>query len=195
MKSRLSMWTVAAGCGLLLWSEPAAAQSFGFSYGGGHYRSPGSYYPGGYYPGSYGRAYDYYPGYGAYDGYPSRRLYRNYGSRYGQPGSGSDSYPRYPEPVYGAPAYGRSPARIDVRLPDPAGEVWFDGQKTDLTGARRTFATPPLPSGTYTYNISAAWYQGGRLVTEERTVTVRAGSSALVDFTQPTILPTPARVE
>lgn len=190
MKRWLSMWMVAAGCGLLLGSQPAAAQSFSFSYGG-YYRNPGSYYYG------YGRPYDYYPGYGAYDGaydgYPSRRLYRNYyGSRYYQPGYYSD--PRYAVPAFVEPAYGSSPARIEVRLPHPDAEVWFDGRKTDVIGARRIFITPPLPAGTYSYNISAAWHQGGRLVTEERTVTVRAGSSTLVDFTQPLILPVPTRV-
>jgi uncharacterized protein (TIGR03000 family) len=197
MKRWLSIWTVAAGCGLLSWSEPAAAQSFSFSYGGGHYRHPGGYYPGSYYPG-YGRGYDYYPGYGAYDGYYGRRAYRDpYGSRYAQPGYHSHSYPRYSEPVYVDPLYaaGRASARIDVRLPDRQGDVWFDGRKTDGIGARRSFATPPLPPGTYTYSISAAWHQGGRLVTEERTVTVRPGTSTLVDFTQPLFLPSPTRVE
>ena len=46
------------------------------------------------------------------------------------------------------------------------------------------FTTPPLDSGNYSYRISAAWNQGGRQVTQERTVNVRAGSTATADFTQ-----------
>jgi len=46
------------------------------------------------------------------------------------------------------------------------------------------FTTPPLDSGNYSYRISAAWDQNGRQVTQERTVNVRAGQTATVDFAQ-----------
>jgi hypothetical protein len=41
-----------------------------------------------------------------------------------------------------------------------------------------------LSPGEHSYQISAAWQQDGRLVTQERTVTVSPGARMTVDFTQ-----------
>src|SRR5262249_7084220 len=82
-------------------------------------------------------------------------------------------------------------AQVVVRLPDPNGEVWFNGQKTGQTGTARSFTIPPLePGHTYTYDISAAWHQDGRLVTQTRKVEVSPGSAVAVDFsTVPPLTP------
>jgi uncharacterized protein (TIGR03000 family) len=158
---------------------------YGYGWGGYYpyrYRTwwPG-YYSGYYYP-SYTYSYPYY-GYdsGYYDyGYPS---YGGYSSMYSNPTT----------VVQQPPAVNVNTAQVVVRLPDPNGEVWFDGQKmSSQTGAARSFTTPPLePGRTYSYQVSAAWHQDGRLVTDERTVNVSAGSAVAVDFGRPVTLRTP----
>lgn len=168
----------------------------GWTPGSGFYAYPRGYGYGGYYDGyGYGRGY--------YDGYGYGRGYG-----YGYPGYSSYYYPSYsygPGYNYGywnggygyAPSYGggygpsyamptqqdSSTATVQVKLPDANAEVWFDGQKTRQNGSTRTFTTPPL-DGQYQYQISAAWHQDGRLVTQERTVSVKPGANVTVDFTQ-----------
>jgi len=73
-------------------------------------------------------------------------------------------------------------ADIEVRVPADA-EVWFDGNKTSMTGPNRVFASPQLdPSKSYRYEIRARWMQEGKPVDLVRTVEVRAGQRSLADF-------------
>jgi uncharacterized protein (TIGR03000 family) len=161
----------------------AYPRGYGYGYGGYYdgYRNPGYssyYYPGYSYPYSYGSSYPYSygysqgyaPDYGYSQGYPPSY---GYSQGYAQPGG----YQQAPM------AQANSTARVEVKLPDANGEVWFDGQKTRQMGATRTFTTPPL-DGTYQYQVSAAWHQDGRLVTQDRTVSVKPGANVTVDFTQ-----------
>jgi uncharacterized protein (TIGR03000 family) len=54
------------------------------------------------------------------------------------------------------------------------------------TGSVRNFRSPQLdPSQQYTYNLKAEWNDNGKLVTDERQVTVQANGLTLVDFTRP----------
>lgn len=203
MKRARFVWMAALVCGVLLLScGRAEAQRFGFSFGGprgGFSFSYGRGYYGGY--GPYGV---YRPGIsvgvGGYPGYGYSYPYRYYdagfypGYYYSMPAYSSVA-PTYYAAPYATPAYDTgSAARIEVRLSDGNAEVWFDGHKTRQTGTSRTFTTPALEPGSYTYQISAAWYQGDRLVTQERHVTVRPGASTLVDFEVQT-LPTPRKAE
>lgn len=89
---------------------------------------------------------------------------------------------------YPTPAPAPAPpltAAVEVRLPGEA-ELWFDGTKMPQTGDRRLFTTPPLhPGVAYTYDVFARWRDEGRDVARGEHLTVRAGESLLIDFTQP----------
>jgi uncharacterized protein (TIGR03000 family) len=77
-------------------------------------------------------------------------------------------------------------AIVAVVLPNSTAEVWFDGQKTNMTGYTRVFNTPDLtPGRTYHYTVKAVWNEGDRRVEQERTVSVTAGKASVVDFTKP----------
>jgi len=172
--------------GLLMSADAAVAQRgghSGHSSGGGHHVGGGSggFHHGGYYHGGYG----YYPGifegnYPWYDAGPTYYGYPSY-SNYNAPAA----------PYYEPPApYQPSPvvsdyANIRVIVPDPQARLWFDGNATSQTGTDRVFHTPSLTIGsTYTYQIRASWTQGGREVTQERTVSVTPGQTTLVDFSR-----------
>ena len=65
-------------------------------------------------------------------------------------------------------------------------EIWFDGTKMQQTGAVRQFVTPSLePGKSYTYEVRARWTQNGQPMEETRTVQVRNGRQAFVDFNSP----------
>lgn len=85
-------------------------------------------------------------------------------------------------------------AQVEVRVPVGA-EVWFDGNKTNQTGAVRQFQSPPLkPGERYAYEVRARWKAAGQDTEETRRVTVRAGDRVTVDFTpapEPEKLPAP----
>jgi uncharacterized protein (TIGR03000 family) len=176
----------------------------GFNYwgGGGRYYS-NRFYGGWPYSYSYYRPYRYfaYPYLSGYYGYPSSYFSYGYGYPY---------YYSYPSDYYSygandyyadTPQYDDSPspqqyvasrpiadvARIEVRLPDPDGTLWVQGQQMTTTGSVRHFRSPQLdPSQQYTYNLKAQWNDNGKLVTDERQVKVQANGLAVVDFTQPT---------
>jgi uncharacterized protein (TIGR03000 family) len=75
---------------------------------------------------------------------------------------------------------------MEVRLPDPNGTFWVEGQRMNTTGSVRSFRSPQLdPSQQYTYNVKAEWNDNGKLVKEERRVKVQANGLAIVDFTRP----------
>jgi uncharacterized protein (TIGR03000 family) len=76
-------------------------------------------------------------------------------------------------------------AEVEVFLPNPDAEVWFEGVKMLPIGSKRTFYTPPLErGGRYAYEVRARWLENGEPRTATREVEVRAGGSAAVDFTR-----------
>jgi uncharacterized protein (TIGR03000 family) len=86
------------------------------------------------------------------------------------------------------PAPAAQPARPDYRahvtVRVPAGaEVWFDDHRTTKTGTLRQYQSPSLtPGEKYSYDIRARWQEKGREVTQNKTVSVTAGSHADVQF-------------
>jgi uncharacterized protein (TIGR03000 family) len=75
-----------------------------------------------------------------------------------------------------------APATVVVQLPADA-ELWFQGQKTDLKGAERTFTSPPLERGaSYTYDVKARWTEDGQPVEKAQSIKVRAGERTTVKF-------------
>jgi len=129
-----------------------------------------------------GRPYYGYPG---YYGYPRYYGYYPYPSYY--------AVPVY-QPVYvvppvraaATPSATASPntAQVEIHLPDANAEVWLEGRKMPSNGsATRVYASPPLePGKSYTYHVTAAWFQNGKVVKEERSVPVTAGATQVVDF-------------
>ncbi len=192
MKSFISFLGAALlGTGVVMMSaQPVLAQkggyqggrgNFGWQPGGGYYwQSPSpnrGYYDRGYYDrGYYNRGYD-------NRGYDRGYYYDRW---YYYPGYSFYYSPGYDNGYWDSNYVDTRTAKIEVRLPNPNGEVWFDGQKTRQTGMTRTFTSPPLePGRSFNYQVSAAWHSQGQLMTEERTATVRAGSHVIVDFTKP----------
>jgi uncharacterized protein (TIGR03000 family) len=171
----------------------------GISYGSGvRVVSPGGAYRPGYYPNSNVRVIvGGYPFVGGYFSPYSYGGYSGYGGGYGgglygsASGFGSYFLPNLPDDANAAPTPPVAPpasgtAQIQVLLPDADGEVWFDGRKTRQLGNTRLFATPQLePGKTYSYQISAAWHQNGKLVGDERTIEVAPGRTVVVDFSRP----------
>jgi uncharacterized protein (TIGR03000 family) len=81
-------------------------------------------------------------------------------------------------------------AAVDVRLPADA-ELRFDGVRVGQTGTLRRFMTPALVPGTdYAYDVAASWNEGGREVTRNRRVNLRAGDRVTVDLTTEAPAPT-----
>jgi uncharacterized protein (TIGR03000 family) len=112
-------------------------------------------------------------GYGAQSPYPDGYI---------PPVSGLD-FPEVPPDVLA------QAVRFDVLLPTDDATVWVEGQKTNATGKLRSFLSPVLAAGTYTYRVAAAWKQEGQDVRIERTLRVMPGNRYLVDFTR--VDPTP----
>jgi uncharacterized protein (TIGR03000 family) len=181
-----------------------AAGHYGGHVGAGHY---GGHVGAGYNHGAYGRGYygggygrGYYGGYGhgyygGYSGFLDSYYYPWYDTNsWDYPYADySDDYVAPALPYYGTSAQSyASPspivadsAYIRVIVPDPQASVWFDGKLTAQSGADRLFTTPSLTMGsTYNYQIRAAWMQGRREVTKERTVSVTPGQTTFVDFTR-----------
>jgi uncharacterized protein (TIGR03000 family) len=107
------------------------------------------------------------------------------------PDYGSDQYGyrqtqgNYPAPAAHKQVASGNHAQVTVRVPTPYAELWFDGHKLDTSGTTREFQTPDLPHGQdVTYVVRAVWARRGQALSEERTVTVHAGQTALVDFTK-----------
>ena len=189
IKKLFLMPAILSIAGLLM----AADSAFAYPGGGGHGHVSGGHvgggHGGGYYGGGYNRG-GYYGGVGLY----APGIFGGYDPLYD-----SYSYPRYS--YYSAPAvqyydpptqYFAQPApvvnnyaNIRVIVPDPQARVWFDGNGTSSTGTERLFHTPSLTMGsTSSYQIRASWMQSGREVTQERTVSVTPGQTAMVDFSR-----------
>src|SRR5262249_46488513 len=127
-----------------------------------------NYYNPGYYSNSY-----YAPGY-------------TYGDTYAYTTPPSTTQSFYTPPANYATAPDTSSGNevtVDVKVPDPNAEVWFDGSATRQRGTSRTFYSPPVdPNQTYTYDIRARWTENGREQNQTKTVRVRAGDRTRVDF-------------
>jgi uncharacterized protein (TIGR03000 family) len=158
------------------------------NYGG--YRSSGSYVRSGY---GYRRPYvgynaGYYPYYGLYGSYPSSGYDSdNYGSIY--TGSGTTDTPSYADVTSyylgGAnPPSSGAPANLTVKVPADA-LVWFDGVQMTSTGPVRTYESPPLAQGQYSYEVRARWNENGHEVTQTQQVGVTPGAHVEVDFPAP----------
>lgn len=158
-----------------------------FGHGIGHsiyhslgYGHGGYYYPSYYYPSDYYYAPSYYS-------YPPTTY----------------TYPRttmaYPPTSPPAPeALAANQAKIQVVLPDPEAQVFFDGSKTSSLGRVRLYDPPTVsPGQTLTYKISVTWNQGGTPVSDVRVVNVVGGRVTVVDFTQPATetVPPPSKKE
>jgi uncharacterized protein (TIGR03000 family) len=75
---------------------------------------------------------------------------------------------------------------VQVRVPSPDAEVWFEGAKTNQRGMDRTFESPELTPGyKYTYHMRARWTDNGQPRDQTREVRVQPGQSVTVDFTRP----------
>jgi len=132
--------------------------------------------------GGYGGYYDSYPYYGGYGGVWDSYLY-----------GGGGNYLQTPMPYTDQGAYlpqqqptATTIAQIDVLVPDPNAQVWVDDALTSSKGQTRYFDSPTLqPGSDYSYTVKAAWTQpNGQAVTTQATVSVTAGTQAVVDFTQ-----------
>jgi uncharacterized protein (TIGR03000 family) len=76
-------------------------------------------------------------------------------------------------------------ATVRVRVPADA-RLYFEGELTSAIGPERLFESPPLERGrNYRYDVRAVWDDNGREVIQSRTVVVRAGETASVNFMSP----------
>jgi len=70
----------------------------------------------------------------------------------------------------------RLPASVQIQVPMPDAELWFNGVKMHQTGQTRQFVTPELATGeSYTYEVRARWRQNGKEFDQTHTVTVHGG--------------------
>jgi uncharacterized protein (TIGR03000 family) len=159
--------------------------SANFHHGGSNFNHHHAFYPGfygafyggfPYYPRYYGYGYgyggygDYYP-YG-YDSYPPVDTYQSF-------------YPPAPQAIPQPMPPADAPVTIAVHVP-PGAAVWFQGVRTNGSGAWREYRSPPLQSGyDYQYEIRSEWNDNGRPVSQVRQVTVRPGQRVTVDFMAP----------
>jgi len=145
----------------------------GYYGGGGGYGCCGG---GGYYGGGYRTGYGgggYYPGYAYMNtGYYSPNVIVQ--------GQGTEVRQSY---YQGAD---QNVAMVQVLLPNPDAEVWFDGTPTTQRGTDRFFQSPALQGdGRYQYTIKARWNRDGKNVEQERRVDVTPGRPVMVDFRAP----------
>jgi len=161
---------------------------WGNGYRNGYYGS--NYYGSGYNNYGYGNYYGGGLGYGGL-GYGGIGI-GNYGNRgyYSSPSyyyGSSPSY-SYSDTVQVPPADYRqsfytdpNAATINVIVPTPDAQVWFDDSATSQRGMERTFHTPSL-SQAGTYTIRAMWTESGRTVDRQRQIRVTPGQLVTVDF-------------
>jgi len=185
---------------------------YGRSYGG--YGGFGSYYDG--YYGRPGASFNIGPvrvgvGSGGYDGYrsyysspgyySSPRYYSSSpGYYYSTPStyySSPGTYYSSPSVTYSQPSIvqgdteesefvGPRGSQVEVILPDPQAQVWFDGVKSSSTGQVRHYGFPEDAQGKMnTHKFTATFLRDGEQVTETREVRVEGGKTAVVDFTKP----------
>jgi uncharacterized protein (TIGR03000 family) len=167
--------------------------------GGSWHGGGGNYYRGGYYP-YYNRGFNwddsFYPGYGigfgSYPGYygvytPSYYSYDDVPSyRDSNVIYSSSSYTPTPSP---APAEDR--AYMTIQLPVEKADVWIEGVKSVQDKASQDYVSPQLEAGKkYHYEVRARWTDArGKAVEAKRSFPILPGKPVLIDFTQPSSLP------
>ncbi len=73
---------------------------------------------------------------------------------------------------------------IEVRLPLPDAEVFFENQPVAAAGVVRRITSPPIAPGVaHFYTIRARWKRDGEVTERSQAVSVRAGQLTVVDFT------------
>lgn len=83
------------------------------------------------------------------------------------------------------PAPTPTQALLEIRMPRENAKLYFDGKESDLTGETRIFLTPPLtPGANYTFTLKATWPGPIEDMTNEETITFRAGERKVVDLRQ-----------
>ncbi|MCE9563094.1 MAG: TIGR03000 domain-containing protein [Planctomycetes bacterium] len=76
---------------------------------------------------------------------------------------------------------GKMGANVKFQLPADA-KLFVDGRLTNLTGAERSFVTPPLGAGKFFYEVKAELMVDGRMVVEQKRVVVEAGVTLVESF-------------
>jgi uncharacterized protein (TIGR03000 family) len=75
-------------------------------------------------------------------------------------------------------------ASVQIYVPSPSAELWFNGVKTTTQGLKREFVTPELtPGQNFTYDIRAKWTENGKEYDITRTFSVQAGGQLSFNFT------------
>jgi uncharacterized protein (TIGR03000 family) len=98
-----------------------------------------------------------------------------------------NQYQTAPPPQATEPPPEQNTATINILLPSTANDIWVDGEKMPTRStASRVFTSPPLePGHKYVYTVRASWPSRDRMVTQERSVVIRANAVATVDFNKP----------
>jgi uncharacterized protein (TIGR03000 family) len=85
-------------------------------------------------------------------------------------------------PISRASADDAATATVVIKLPAEA-RLYFDDRPTKQVGAERTYVTPELtPGKEYTYQVKIEYTRDGRMMTQTRPVSVRAGQTSRVEF-------------
>jgi uncharacterized protein (TIGR03000 family) len=159
-------------------------RGFGLPVGGFFPFSPFGYTSFGFAPFGYGfGGYPFGYGYGGYGGY-GLGMYptTSYGYYWTYTYVSAPALPRSSSSHLGTP--GRT-ALIEVRVPADA-EVWFDGTKSDQTGAERSFRSKPLEADTtYTFEVKARWTENDKPVERTRKVRLMAGEHVRLAMPSP----------
>lgn len=88
-----------------------------------------------------------------------------------------------------------SRARLLVDVPVDA-KLYIDDTLMKTPASRRTFATPTLDeTQTYFYDVRVEVERGGKVLTETRRITLRAGDEIRTGFTEATVAAAAARAE
>jgi uncharacterized protein (TIGR03000 family) len=111
---------------------------------------------------------------------PSPRLRTPSVSVYSQAARGTATVQALPAPS------ATNLCRLEVHVPHTEAEVWINKSKTTTTGLERSFESPELAEGkTYEYEVIARWHDGTEKRAVAKTVSVTAGKTVLVSFTEP----------
>lgn len=148
----------------------------GFGYGSGSFPFPNLFMP---FPGGYG-----YGGYNPNVNPVPSAAYFTYGNTSYTTESPSPLPVYVPRPPF-VPLPPPLPmtALLKVHVP-PDAEVWLDGQRMRSRGAMRHYRSPPLdPTRDYAYEVRTRWWIKDTPIEEVRHVAIRAGATAIVDFT------------
>lgn len=76
-------------------------------------------------------------------------------------------------------------AMLDFVVPADA-KIWVDGKQIERKGERYRYQSAPITAGQkQSFKVRAQWSDDGRVVSQDRTVTVGSGETTKVDFTRP----------